>query len=429
MVATSQFSRRKPPRYKFRPPRHVPFFMWLARRIAGCYLRWYMKIIRVEVADDGLDILESLRGQRVIFTPNHPTSDPAVLYVLSGRLNMNFVWMAARELFENAVQGALMANIGVFSVDRGRRDEDALRAAREVVMSGKNWLVIFPEGTNHQLHDEILPFLPGAARMGLEALAELEKRGDDLPPVYLLPAALRYYYTGDMRGKAAAILARLERRLGLQSGHKKKWRERLAAISELVMILNERHYGVVPDANMGGEARLERLKEIALRRVAEGLGVEPPDPDSPTRNRVRKLLNVSSEMLHAESEAGGRYARELDAERHERIYQLRSELLRISRFMPLRWDYEIDMPTIENFLDILNLLEKDLLGKDRMWGPRAVMIKVGKPVDLREYLAEFKADPVETSERIMLLIENEVRELLKSTANLMSPLPQTTIFD
>jgi 1-acyl-sn-glycerol-3-phosphate acyltransferase len=402
--------------------------MWLAYRIAPLYLRYHMKVVRIEVAADGLQTLELLRGKRVILTPNHPAQDPAVLFLLSGRLKLKFVWMAAREVFEDPRQGPLVSRVGVFSVDRGRHDEPALRATREAVVDGKHWLVVFPEGISHQLFDEVMPFLPGAARMGLAALDDLARDAESPPPVYLLPVALRYYYLRDMQRTAASSLARLERRLGLPNQGGKKWQERLACISTLMLELNEKHYGVVPEETDSMESRLSRLKEIALRRVAEGLGAPLPDPGQPLRNRVRKLLNLSSQMLEKAPAAGGQYARELDAARRDRIVQLRRELFRISMFMPVRWSYEIDVPTVENFLDTLNLLEKDLLGKERAWGPRGVMLKIGQPVDLREYLDQYRADPVLTGERVMLRLEQEVRQLLKSTTGLMTPLPETLIF-
>jgi len=427
MVGTGKASRKQPP-YVFRPPRHVPFFMWLGYRIAPIYLRYSMKVTRIEVAADGLEILKRLSGERVILTPNHPTEDPAVLFLLSGRLNLKFVWMAAREILEDPWQGTLVSRVGVFSVDRGRHDEQALRVSREVVLSGKHWLVLFPEGVNHQLYDEVLPFLPGAARLGLTALKDLALAKESLPPVYLLPVALRYYYLRDMRAAAADSLVMLERRLGLPNRRDWKWQDRMAAISTLMLELNEKHYGVVPDQHDAEDARLDRLKEIAIRRVAEGLGVEPPDPAQPLRNRVRKLLNLSSQLLDSASARGGQYAKELDSSRRERIVQLRRELFRLSAFVPLRWNYEIDVPTVENFLDILSLLEADLLGKRRVWGPRGVMIKVGCPIDLREHLDDFCTNPVATTERVMLGAEQEVRQLLKATADLMTPLPETLIF-
>jgi len=393
--------------------------MWLARRIAPVYLRYHLKVVRIEVAGDGLETLKRLSSERVILTPNHPTEDPAVVFQLSAKLGLRFTWMAAREILEEPIRGPLLAQVGVYSVDRGRHDEQAQRATHDVVLSGKHWLVIFPEGMNHFLYNEVLPFLPGAARLGLAALRDLALANQSLPPVYLLPIALRYYYLKDMKATAAASLATLERRLGLPNRDGWLWQDRMAAISTLMLELNEKQ---------NEAARLDRLKEIAVRRVAEGLGVEAPDPAQPLRNRVRKLLNLSSQMLELSPAKGGKYARELDSARRERIAQLRGDLLRISTFMAVRWNYEIDVPTVENFLDILSMLETDLLGKRRNWGPRGVMIKVGQPVDLREHLDGYIANPIPTTERVMLGLEQEVRQLLRSTADLMTPLPQTLIF-
>jgi len=429
MVGITRFSNKPAPPYRFRAPRHVPFFIWLAEHFAPIYLRRMMKVVRIEASEEDLAALRKLSGQRVMLTPNHPAQDPAVLFLFGRRLGMNFYWMAARELFESPLQGRVFSRVGVYSVDRGRHDQSALSQTRQLLSEGKNWVVIFPEGVNHQLYNEVLPFLPGATRVTLEVLDGLSSEMDTPPPVYLLPIALRYYFLQDMRQTALESLARLERRLGLPSDDSLGLDARLAPITVQVLELNERHFNVTPRDGDDEDARLERLKEIALLRVAEGLGIETLNPELPLRNRVRKLLNLSSQLLESGHPAGGTYARELDAARRKRVLQLRHDLSRISTFMAVRWSYDIETPTVENFMDVLNLLEMDLLGKMRVWGPRGVQVKVGKPVDVRQYYAEYKAAPAETVERVTLELENEVRRLLKSTADHMTPIPQAMIFN
>jgi 1-acyl-sn-glycerol-3-phosphate acyltransferase len=428
MVGITRYKNKAAPPYRFRPPRHVPFFVWLAEHIAPFYLRLYMKVVRIEATEEDLAMLCQLRGQRVMLTPNHPTQDPAVLFVFGRRLGMNFYWMAARELFESRLQGPIISRVGVYSVDRGRHDQTSLRETQQLLCDGKHWVVLFPEGVNHQLHDQVLPFLPGAARAALEALERLSGETVSPPPVYLVPLALRYYYLQDMRQTALDSLARLERRLGLPSNVHLGLEARLAPISLLVLELNEQHFNVIPQAGQDGDERLDRLKEIALRRVAEGMGVELPSSDQPLRNRIRKLLNISNQLLDTGSAAGGTYARELDAARRGQIVRMRKDLGRISTFMAMKWNYLGGAPTVENFLDVLNLLEMDLLGKQRVWGPRGVQIKVGQPLDMRQFFDSYQTVPAETIERVMLEVENVVRRLLKSSADHMTPIPQSMIF-
>jgi hypothetical protein len=316
----------------------------------------------------------------------------------------------------------------VYSVDRGRRDEQALNTTRQILRDGRNWVVLFPEGVNHFLHNEVLPFLPGAARQGFGALELLAGESSGLPPLYLLPVALRYYFLTDMRPTALESLARLERRLGLPSEPARGLQVRCGRITSLVLELNERHYGVVPRPDDDEDARFNNLKEIALRRVAEGMGLDPPSAEQPLRNRVRKLLNASDQLLGLDAAAGGRYARELSSERRDRVTRLRHELRRISAFMAVRWNYDIEAPTVENMMDVLNLLEVDLLGKQRTWGPRGVLIKVGQPIDLREHYAAYQRAPVQTCEAVMLQAESEVRRQLAATADRMAPIPLSMVF-
>ena len=428
MVGIVRYRKKPEPPYRFRSPRHVPFFMWLAYTLTPYFLHRFLRISRIEVAQEDLEALRRLGGQRVVLTPNHPTADPIVLFQLSRRLGLKFCWMAARELFDARLQGAVVSRVGVYSIDRGRRDEQSLSMTQQILCEGQHWVVIFPEGVNHLLHNEVLPFLPGAARQGFGALDLLGSQGGELPPVYLQPVALRYYYLQDMRQTALKSLERLERRLGLDVRPARPLQHRLGVISNLVLELNERHYGIMPRPGDDEDSRLNRLKEIALQRVAEGMGMDVPSPDQPLRNRVRKLLNASNQLLAVDAAAGGSYAHELSVERRERVLKLRHELSRISTFMAMRWNYEVEAATIENLMDVLNLLEMDLLGRKRVWGPRGVLIKVGAPIDLREHYSAYHADPVAACEAVMLQVEIEVRRLLKTSADRMAPIPLSMVF-
>jgi 1-acyl-sn-glycerol-3-phosphate acyltransferase len=204
--------------YVFRPPRHVPLAMALARGFVRLYLRHELGVHKVILEPGTKELLESLRGQRVVLTPNHPSYEPPVVFHLSGMLRMNFYWLAAREVFEVPLQGALVSRIGAYSIDRGAQDSSALNATRRLIAEGRNWLVLFPEGQEHYLHDLVLPFLPGAARLGFGAIEDLLTGNEaPLPSVQLLPLALRYYYLKDMRSEIETMLRRLESRLGLAS--------------------------------------------------------------------------------------------------------------------------------------------------------------------------------------------------------------------
>jgi 1-acyl-sn-glycerol-3-phosphate acyltransferase len=411
-------------RYRFRPPRHVPACMALARAVAPLYLRWVLGVTRVEIAGEDRARLEALRGERAVLTPNHPTHDPVVMFQLGARLNLQFYWLAAREVFETPVQGWLVSRVGAYSIDRGALDTDSVHMTRTLLTAGRHWLVLFPEGLNHFLHSTVMPFLPGAARLGFAALSDLAERGQS-PPLYLVPVALRYRCLADMRPAMRAALDRLDRHLGLSrppSGM--GWSARLDRIADRALSANEEYYGVMPPSGEDLAARLDRLRERVLSRVADSLGVAPPPADKPLRNRVRKLMNEAQRLMQPGSTPASDYERELIERRVRTAARQYRELRRVMEFVAISPNAAAADLTVEDYLDVLCLLEMEVRDKWHGWSPRAVTVRIGEPLNLQEHLADYRADPEAASEAAVFELEHRVRELLNSTANLLTPLPR-----
>ena len=75
----------------------------------------------------------------------------------------------------------------------GLHNEEAKRYAIEVVMRGREVLVIFPEGEIYYLNDLVQPFKSGAVDIGMQAVA-LAQRTRPGWTAYLIPMALKYRY-------------------------------------------------------------------------------------------------------------------------------------------------------------------------------------------------------------------------------------------
>lgn len=423
--------------------------MSLARAIVPFYLRRELGVQRVHLEGDSALRLAALRGQRVVLTPNHPSYEPPVVFHLSGLLGMNFYWLAAREVFEVPLQGWLVSRIGAYSIDRGTQDSSALNATRRLIAEGRNWLVLFPEGQEHYLHDLVLPFLPGAARLGFGAIEDLVSSsggfpaagqddcdrkvaatGNLFPTVKLLPLALRYYYLKDMRAEIEALMRRLEARLGLDTpAGMGQWHLRMVALADRVLDANEDLYGIMAQPGDSLQLRLDRLRETMLARAAEGLNSAlPPAVDGegrvvPLRNRIRKLFIAANAIIHASPESGGKYARELDERRRRRAGKLRKELRRVLEFVAMTGDYSAEVQTQERFLDVLGRLELEVFGRLCFLPPRAVAIAAGEPLDLAQRYNDYLADPETASEAAMQAQEQAVRRLLDGMAHYCRPLP------
>ncbi len=85
-------------------------------------------------------------GQPYILAANHQSQFD--IFALQGYLNIDFRWLAKKELFKIPVFGLGMRQAGYISIDRSRGREaiKSLYAAAERIAAGAS-VIIFPEGT------------------------------------------------------------------------------------------------------------------------------------------------------------------------------------------------------------------------------------------------------------------------------------------
>lgn len=114
-------------------------------------------------------------GAMILCAPHSSMIDPVLLMMALG-IRRYPRFMAKRELFEKPVLGSILRGMGVFPVDRGKADMQAIRTALGVLKEG-GILGIFPEGT--RVHAEEI----GSARSGAIMLAS--HTGAPLLPVWL----------------------------------------------------------------------------------------------------------------------------------------------------------------------------------------------------------------------------------------------------
>lgn len=85
-----------------------------------------------------------------ILCSNHIAARDPLILILRIKRRMKF--MAKKELFNNKLVGAVLAEGGAFPVDRGRADLSAVRESLRVLKSGDG-LGIFPQGTRSQTNE------------------------------------------------------------------------------------------------------------------------------------------------------------------------------------------------------------------------------------------------------------------------------------
>jgi 1-acyl-sn-glycerol-3-phosphate acyltransferase len=387
--------------FTFRPPRNNRLFIALAKRLLPITLRLVPKVVEVEVNEEEINRLKGLKGQRVVITPNHSGGlEPFVVFHLSKLLGAEFNYLAAKEAFERWPPiGWFAQRLGLYSIIRGTTDRNSFRMTRKLLAEGRRWLVIFPEGENCWQNDSVMPFQQGVAQLAFWAYEDMARQGEQ-PPLYFVPTVIKYIYLKDMRPEIDRSLTRLERKLLTPLKTKPSTLyERLRQVGEAVLSINEKEYNVRP-MGAGLNERLQHIKELIVSRVERALNVSPR-PGQPLIERIRDLFNAIDRIVYSEPE--GEYEREL----HYRLQQEARGLY-----------YDI----WERFLDVLGLLEFEVFGRRRVRGPRKAVVKIGEPMNLRDYYPRYQTDRRGVVKEVTQSLESSVRLMLAGLSHQTRPI-------
>jgi hypothetical protein len=402
--------RRKP--FAFCPPRNNRFLIWLTKRLLPLMLRLTGRIVSVEVSEEDLAILRKLKGQRVVLTPSHSKgSEECILFHLSKLLGWDFNYLAAKEVFEwRSPIGWLLQRLGAYSVVRGIPDRDSFRKTRQLLVEGKRWLVIFPEGHTCWQNDTVLPFQQGVAQLGFWAYKDLTEKGER-PPLLFIPIAIKHVYLKDMRREIDRSLRRLERRLlPTSNAQPLSLYKRLRSVGEAVVSANEKEYNVHPRKGATLDERIQHVKEQIVSRVAAALDVSPR-PEQPLLDRIRYLLNVVDQIVCCQFE-GQDYKSQLHHRHQEEVRMLYDDLGQVLRFVALRDGYVRETLTSERFADVIGLLELEVFGRRWASGPRRTIVKLGEPLDLKDCFQRYQTDKRGTLQEVTTMLESSVRRML-----------------
>ena len=143
-------------------------FYVVIRAIAG-------PVVRLLFPFDVVGLENLAAGEKLVLCANHASGwDPVLLCVaLPGRFRIRI--MAKKQLMEIPVLGWILKKLGVFGVDRGHSDMNAVKTAIRAVRDGEN-LLIFPEGTRVAHEGDVRP------KGGVVMIAM--RTGASLGPVY-----------------------------------------------------------------------------------------------------------------------------------------------------------------------------------------------------------------------------------------------------
>lgn len=383
----------------FYPPKLNPLLTRLLQSLS--YLiadNLYQVRLVVEAAD--IDQLKALGDKRVVYLANHPTFDDGiVMFLLSARLGQLFHYIVAHDNFQGW-QGKLLQWGGAYSIRRGLGDRASITQTLKLLKQPACKLVIFPEGACSYQNDTVTPFRTGAIQMPLQAISQLVKQGNSVPDLYLAPVGIKYRYTASMHSAIARTLTRLEEALAV-SPKASDFYGRLRAVAEEVFRRLEAEYDFnsTLQMQMDWNHRIEQLKTHVLTECEQTLGLTMA-PQFSMRERVYKIQSVIEEQSGETTT--------LDEGMADNLYRATVRLL---NFAAIYDGYVAENPTSERFLDTLMRLEKEVfqLAKPISKGPRKALIRVGEPVNLKDYVEAYKQDRGTTTAQLTQQLQQAVQ--------------------
>ncbi len=405
--------RARPAPFTFFPPKDNRLVTWLVQLGIRSSIRRQLRVTEIQISDDDLETLRCLKGERCLLTPSHSGGfEPHIIMYLSKLLGDSFNFVAAMELFQRSrINRWLMPRMGVYSIIRGAVDRQSFSMTRKLLASGKRWLVIFPEGEAIWQNSVVLPFQQGVFQLAFKGYQDAEKESGPTH-LYCVPIAIKYTYLEDMHGEIDASLTRLEAKLGLLNDATTATRyQRLRRIVESVVAANEKANNFKPAMESDLGDRAEQLKLHAICQLEQKLGLTHTNKQA-LLDRIRALFNAVDHIVHEEP-SGSEYEQQLAAERQKAVKEHYDALWRLLQFSALHDGYVKNSMTFERFLDVLCLLEMEVCKERKIWGPRMARVKVGQPVDLKDYASTYAAEKRETLQSVTSLLETSVSGMLE----------------
>ena len=403
---------------KFYEPKDNQFLIKFAKLISPWALKYLYKIKEIQIDQKDIEKLKNLKNERVILCPNHPTpNDPIIMFYLSKIIDYNFNYLAAWDIFvEKPIQGYIIQQLGAYSIIRGTLDSDSFKKTIELILKGKNYLVIFPEGDTSGLNEYLMPFQSGVIQLAFWALDELNKQ-NNLQNIFILPIAIKYKYLKDMKKEILLALKRIEQKLKIYNmeNEKKDIYQRLLIIGENLLSIAEKFYNLKQVPNLSFNERLTRIKELIINKVATYLDIKLKD-NANLLDKLRTLFNIINSIIYKEeyllNKNTSGYEKKLYEEKKQELKNFYDDLQRVWKFIAIHEGYIKENPTDERFLEVIKRIEWEIFSKEKLYSPLKVILKIGNEINLKDYYQEYKKNKKETVEYLTNELENQVKEIL-----------------
>lgn len=405
--------------YQFLPSKRSRPLCWLGSQLNR---HWILpKRHRVnEVELLGMDAFRSSvrRGDRLMFTPNHPShSDPQVMVEILRRLRVPGEFMTAWEVFvRSRAQRWILPRIGCFSIDRWGLDSQAIKHASEVLRQGRNSLVVFPEGNVFLQNDLVSQFNEGAAFFALRTAKDLQQASQR---VLVVPVAIKLTYTENVWDCVQQHLRNTAGKLAVELETDPCPLAQLRMLGFSALRRNQRMRGL--DISTVDSPR-EAIQH-AVTNLLERLEPKVELPKLPEATLLERICRVQRSIQRVRSDP----ERKID---HAAAATWADEALMAFKILSYLGDYVHRHPTLDRYAETVEKLCEDVHGQmHAAYGTRKAIVQLGKPIDLSDQLGVRLRDAVgnvtATCQKAVQAGIDQINQTLQHAGSRLVAEPQT----
>jgi len=413
----------------FRPPKDSLALIKVIKLGLPLYMKFKLHDTYVEPVPGALERFAASSGKRGMVCPNHANRhDPQVMFAFSRLAKEDFNFVAAREVFDwdNGRNGWWLQHLGAFSVVRGAADRESFKTSRKIICEGKKKLVLFPEGEISRQNDTLMPLESGAVQLCFWAVEELAKGdtagGRPVAPVLLIPVAIKYTYSTDIKPALGKTLALLEAKLAMKTSQDRSLFQRLRSIGEALLTALEAQYDCKVASNQSVNERISSMRRQILKNAANQLRIALPE-NGKQLDWVRIIRNSLDDFIYSDDPPRSDYERKMHDEKAAFIRTFYRDLDRVVNFISIHEGYLAENRTQERFVDILERLESEILGGEpTLKGPRRVLIDVGTAIDMSSQYNEYRRAKRSVLTRITDELATQISTMLLKLENMRSPI-------
>lgn len=437
---TNAIIRAQPP-LDFIPERFNPWIRYLLQRILPAWVNWQTDLTRIKVQN--ADTLAQLYGDfqtgknRFVLAFRHPAPEDAygMAHLLwqavpqaAKQLGINlqpvhshFIYDRGIPLWAGSWVSWLCSRLGGVSIQRGKLDLVALKAARNLLANGQFPLAAAPEGGNNGHNEIVSPLEPGVPQLAFWCVEDLVK-AERSEPVYIVPLGIQYRYINPPWDAIDQLLSRLEASSGIQGSIEKfvppvelptaqitNLYGRLYRLAEHLLTLMEGYYQQIyglegadtdpaMDANGQLASRLQHLLNEALAVAEKYFDLKPKGSVIDRCRRLeqagwerifREDLRNETSLSSVERGLADRIAEEADL----RMWHMRL----VESFVAVTGRYVLEKPTAERFAETVLLLA-DMVTRIQggtpfprpSLGKREALLTVGEPICVSDRKDDYK---------------------------------------